>query len=64
MNAEQLSNQFFACLLWNDADQWEALARLYFASGYILNAGYCYRKADVIRDCSFAEAMIPAQVEA
>jgi tetratricopeptide (TPR) repeat protein len=61
MTNEQLENQYFYCLLWNDADQWDALAMAYYERGYVDNAARCFRKAAEIRDCDFAEAM-PARL--
>jgi hypothetical protein len=64
MTNQHLREQFALCLQWQDPDQWEHLARCFFAAGFVLNAGYCYQRADVLRDCSFAEAMPAAAMEA
>lgn len=57
MTDQQLQEQFARCEQWNDADQWDALAHMYFARGYKLNAAECFRRADEIRGCAFAEAV-------
>jgi cytochrome c-type biogenesis protein CcmH/NrfG len=57
MNNTELQQQYELCQKINDADQWDYLAQLYFARGYPLNAVQCFRKADEIRGCSFAEAV-------
>lgn len=62
MTNEELMKQHERCEQWNDADQWDALARMYYAKGYYLNALNCFRRADDVRGCAFAEAM-PAEIE-
>jgi cytochrome c-type biogenesis protein CcmH/NrfG len=57
MTNQQLQAQFQKCQEWNDADQWDALAVMYHARGYNLNAVKCFRRADEIRGCAFAEAV-------
>lgn len=37
------------CEQWNDADQWDALAMLYYQRGYEINALHCFKRADAIR---------------
>jgi hypothetical protein len=64
MTNQELREQFARCLEWQDANQFDMLALEFFKAGFILNARECFTRADVIRDCAFAEAMIPAQVEA
>jgi cytochrome c-type biogenesis protein CcmH/NrfG len=63
MTDRQLAQQFTRCQQWNDPDQWDVLAHLYFAKGYVLNAAECFRKADEIRGCAFAEAATGAYAE-
>jgi hypothetical protein len=57
MTNQQLRDQFARCLEWQDADQWDALAQCFFAAGFVLNAGYCWQRADILRGCSFSESM-------
>lgn len=57
MTNQQLSEQQKRCEQWNDPDQWDALAMMYYWEGYLLNARYCFKKADTIRGCAFAESM-------
>jgi hypothetical protein len=57
MSNRELRDQFARCLEWQDADQWDALAMCFFAAGFVLNAGYCWQRADILRGCSFSEAM-------
>jgi Flp pilus assembly protein TadD len=61
MTNKQLIAQHKRCIRWNDPDQWDALAIAYHRRGYIDNAARCFRKADELRRCSFAEAL-PASV--
>ena len=56
MTNQELREQFARCIEWNDADQWDALAMEFFRAGFVLNAGYCWQRADVLRGVSFAEA--------
>jgi cytochrome c-type biogenesis protein CcmH/NrfG len=57
MNNTDLQQQFERCQEWNDADQWDHLAHLYFANNYPLNARACFAKADELRGVAFAEAV-------
>jgi hypothetical protein len=57
MTNQQLRDQFARCIEWNDPDQWDALAMCFFQAGFPINAKYCFERADVLRDCSFAEAL-------
>lgn len=41
--------QFQRCVEWNDPEQWEVLAILYYQSGYNLNALHCFERADACR---------------
>jgi hypothetical protein len=61
MTNQQLREQFARCLEWQDAAQWDHLAMCFFQAGFPINAKYCFERADVIRGCSFSEAM-PLQV--
>ena len=63
MSNQELREQFTRCLDWQDADQWDHLAIEFYRAGFPLNAAECFRRADVLRDCSFAEAF-PVEVEA
>jgi len=49
MTNDELKEQFAKCVKWQDAEQWDLLAMAYFARGYVLNAGLCFKRADVIR---------------
>ena len=49
MTNEELQEQFKKCEAWKDADQWDMLGMLYFNRGYVLNAGVCFQRADVLR---------------
>lgn len=42
--------QFRKCEAWNDPDQWDALGMLYYQRGYMLNAIYCFKRADMCRE--------------
>jgi hypothetical protein len=57
MTNQQLRDQFARCLEWQDPAQWDALAQCFFAAGFVLNAGYCWQRADILRGCSFSESM-------
>jgi hypothetical protein len=57
MTNRQLQAQFKKCQKWNDPDQWDYLAIEYSRKGYTLNAIACFRKADELRGCAFAEAV-------
>lgn len=46
MTDTELQEQFARCERWNDPEQWHALAELYRARGYVLNAEYCERRAN------------------
>lgn len=41
--------QFKLCEEWNDPEQWDALAMLYYQRGYLLNAYHCFKRADACR---------------
>lgn len=56
MTNEELKQQHERCEQWNDPDQWDMLALLYYQRGYLLNARRCFKKADEIRGVAFAEA--------
>lgn len=64
MTNRELRQQFELCQQWDDATQWDYLALEFFKAGFTLNAAECFRRADVVRDCSFAEAMPVEMVEA
>ena len=49
MNDAELIYQFKKCEQWKDAEQWDLLAMEYFRRGYVLNAGVCFQRADVLR---------------
>lgn len=63
MTNQQLRDQFALCLEWQDADQWDHLAQCFFAAGFVLNAGHCWQRADILRGCAFSEAF-PVEVMA
>lgn len=44
-----LKAQFEMCQKWNDPEQWDALAMLYYQRGYLLNALHCFKRADACR---------------
>ncbi len=46
---EELQAQFKKCEGWNDPEQWEALAMLYYSHGYLVNAKVCFERADKAR---------------
>ncbi len=50
MSNEELQAQFERCQEWNDPDQWDALAVLYFERGFYLNAVHCFQRADGCRE--------------
>lgn len=52
---EFLKEQFQRCEQWNDPEQWEHLAELYQARGYVLNANYCMKQAETCRELVLAE---------
>jgi hypothetical protein len=56
MTDQELKQQYQKCQLWNDANQWDALAVEFYRRGYTLNALVCFRNADDIRGCAFSEA--------
>ena len=41
--------QFKRCEEWNDPEQWDWLAILYYQRGYYLNAVHCFQRADACR---------------
>jgi hypothetical protein len=49
MTNEELKAQFEKCKEWRDPEQWDALGMEYYNRGYVLNAGYCFKQADEIR---------------
>jgi cytochrome c-type biogenesis protein CcmH/NrfG len=61
MTNQELQQQFQLCDANGDADGFDALALAYHARGYVDNAARCFRKADDLRGCAFAEAM-PARL--
>jgi hypothetical protein len=63
MSNQELREQFKLCQQWNDPTQWELLAVAFFVTGFPLNAAECFRRADALRDCAFAEAF-PVEVVA
>lgn len=63
MNDQELQKRFELCKVWQDPDQWDYLAMAYFQRGYVLNAAQCFRNADELRGCAFAEA-VPQEVPA
>jgi hypothetical protein len=63
MSSKELIEQFRLCQAWNDPDQWDHLARCFLWAGFPLNAAECFRRADALRECSFAEAF-PVEVVA
>lgn len=44
-----LIEQFRLCEQWDDPEQWDALALLYYQRGYYLNALCCFQRADAVR---------------
>lgn len=46
---DMLKRQGELCEVWNDPEQWEALAMLYYQRGLFLNALHCFRRADACR---------------
>jgi len=57
MSDEQLMQSFDFCKKAEDAEQWDLLAMAYYERGYLLNALYCFRQADVCRDAVKAEVV-------
>jgi hypothetical protein len=49
MTDNELKEQFQQCQAWNDPEQWDALAMLYYQRGYFLNALHCFKRADACR---------------
>jgi hypothetical protein len=49
MIRDELIAQFKRCEQWQDADQWDALAMMYYQRGYLLNALHCFKRADALR---------------
>ena len=49
MTNAELIQQHHLCEQWQDADQWDILGTLYYFRGYMMNANYCFRRADEIR---------------
>lgn len=45
MSDQELIDQFKRCQIWQDPQQWEILAVLYFQKGYLLNARCCFELA-------------------
>jgi hypothetical protein len=64
MTNQELKQQYEMCQLWNDANQWDYLAVEFYRHGYTMNALQCFRRADIIRGCAFAEAMPAEMAEA
>lgn len=44
-----LQEHFRLCEQWNDSQQWDWLAMAYYARGYLMNALYCFKRADAVR---------------
>jgi hypothetical protein len=49
MSDQELIEQFQRCQVWQDPEQWEVLALLYFQRGYLLNARRCFELAESCR---------------
>ena len=49
IDAIDLQEQFRLCEQWNDSQQWDWLALAYYARGYLMNARYCFKRADALR---------------
>lgn len=49
MSNQELIEQFKRCQIWQDPEQWEMLAILYFQHGYLWNARRCLELADACR---------------
>ena len=49
MTDTELQEQFVRCKTWNEPEQWDALAAMYQARGYVLNAEYCAEQAKACR---------------
>lgn len=49
--------QFQRCVEWNDPEQWDALAILYYQRGHFLNAVHCFQQADQAREAQVCVAM-------
>jgi hypothetical protein len=58
MSNEELQAQFKRCEEWQDPEQWDILAMLYFERRYYLNADVCFKRADAIRAHVPAEAVL------
>lgn len=41
MSNDELKTQFDLCKVWQDAEQWDALAGMYAVRGLVDNAAYC-----------------------
>ena len=46
---EDLQAAFDQCQKNGTADEWDTLGMAYYNHGYVLNAGFCFKKADEIR---------------
>lgn len=42
----EMQEQFKRCQGWNDPQQWEALAVIYYTHGYLLNSRVCFENAE------------------
>ena len=49
MSDQELIEQFRRCQVWQDPEQWQILAMLYWARGYRLNARCCFELAEACR---------------
>lgn len=58
MTDNELMEQFVRCKTWNDPEQWEALAVMYFERGYVLNAEYCVEQAKACRVPNMSQAEV------
>lgn len=47
--ALEMQEQFKRCQAWNNPEQWEALAGIYYTYGYLLNASVCFENAEKAR---------------
>jgi hypothetical protein len=62
MSNEELKAQFERCTIWQDAEQWFALAQLYLARGYAMNAVFCFRQSEACRP-ALELSLVPVAVE-
>ena len=57
MSDQELIEQFERCQIWQDPQQWELLALVYLARGYLINARRCFELADA---CAVTAETVPA----